>query len=110
MATEAVPAVAIDYNGLFIMVNKAFETEYGWTKGDLVGQSITTIIPPYLRDAHLIGISRFLVTEKATLLGQPLPLKVLYKDNQVRDAEHFIVGQKQAKGWHFAATVVPIHG
>lgn len=108
MSEKKLPAVAIDKNGLFIMVNRAFEAEFGWTSDDLLGESITTIIPRYLRDAHLIGISRFLVTENATLLGRPIPLKILCKDNEVREAEHYIVGKKDDNGWIFAATIKPV--
>lgn len=104
---KTVPAVAIDQNSLFTMVNKIFEKTYGWSAKELLGRSVTEIIPPYLRDAHQIGFSRFLTTEQATLLGQRLPLGILYKDGTVRDAEHFIVGEKKYGRWRFAATITP---
>lgn len=106
-AEEALPAVAIDQNSMFTWVNQAFEREYGWTEDELLGKSVTEIIPPYLRDAHLVGFSRFMSTGKATLLGRALSLSVLYKDSSVRDAEHFIVGERQRNQWHFASTIVP---
>lgn len=104
---QAVPAVAIDQNSLFTMANKAFEEAYGWSERELLGKSVTEIIPPFLRDAHQIGFSRFMTTEHATLLGQQLPLGILYKDGTVRDAEHLIVGEKKDGRWRFAATIIP---
>ena len=106
---EKLPAVCIDRTGLFVMVNKAFEEAYGWTREELLGQSITLIIPPYLREGHLIGFSRFLVTETPTLIGKKLPLKILYKDGSIKDAEHYIVSEKHNGEWRFAATIVPIN-
>ncbi len=106
LTEKVLPAIAIDYNSMITMVNEAFQKEYGWSEKDLLGKSITEIIPPYLRDAHQIGFSRFLSTEQATLLGMKLPLKILYRDGTVQDAEHFIVGEKKNNRWYFAATIV----
>ncbi len=104
---KELPAVAIDHNSMFTMVNRAFERVYGWSEKELLGKSVTEIIPSYLRDAHQIGFSRFMTTEQATLLGVKLPLEILYKDGTVRDAEHYIVGEKIANQWCFAATIIP---
>lgn len=100
-----IPAIAIDQNSMITKVNKEFENVYGWTEQELLGNSVTEIIPPYLRDAHQIGFSRFIKTEQATLLGVKLPLKILYKDGTVQDAEHYIVGEKKDSQWSFAATI-----
>jgi PAS domain S-box-containing protein len=107
IAIQELPVVAIDHNSLFTMVNKAFEHEYGWRESELLGKSVTEIIPPYLRDAHQIGFSRFLTTEEVTLLGKRLPLGILYKNGTVQDAEHYILGEKYKKQWRFAAIITP---
>lgn len=99
------PAVGLDEGGLFNYVNHAFEQTYGWTKEELLGKSVTTIMPPNFRDAHHIGFSRFLITEKATIAGKPLPLAVLFKDGRIHDAEHFILTDKKDGKWRFAATI-----
>jgi PAS domain S-box-containing protein len=104
---EKLPAVAIDHNSMFTFVNKAFQDAYGWGSEELLGKSVTEIIPTYLRDAHQIGFARFMSTEQATLLGVTLPLAMLYKDGKVRDAEHYIVGHKKDDRWSFAATIIP---
>jgi PAS domain S-box-containing protein len=104
-ARHDVPVVAIDQDGLFTRVNKTFEDEYGWTADELIGRSVTAIIPPYMRLAHKIGFSRFLATEQATLLGHTLKLDMLYKDGRVVPSEHLIVGDKQGGEWRFAAII-----
>lgn len=105
---KKLPTVIIDHNSIFTMVNKAFQTAYGWSEKELLGKSVTEIIPTYLRDAHQIGFSRFMSTEQATLLGVKLPLEILYKDGTIKNAEHFIVGEKKDDEWFFAATIRPL--
>lgn len=104
---KTLPVVVIDHNSFFILVNDAFEKAYGWTAKDLLGNSVTKIIPPYLQDAHQVGFSRFLVTEQPTLMNKPLPLSILYRDGTVKDAEHYITAQKKKDRWQFAASITP---
>lgn len=99
------PVVAIDDRGLFFYVNKIFEETYGWTEADLLGKMVTTIMPPHMRDAHNIGLSRFLTTEKSTLLHKPLDLPITCKNGLTLTAEHYIVGEKIDGKWKFAARI-----
>lgn len=105
---KRLPAVAIDENGLFFHINSAFEEEYGWSKNDLIGKVITQIIPPHMRDAHNFGFSRFLTTEVSKIQGKHLPLPIICKNGTIKDADHFIVGEKMNGKWRFAATITPI--
>jgi PAS domain S-box-containing protein len=51
----------------------------GWTAEDLVGQRIIAIIPPRLRERHLVAFTRGLLSGVNTLLEQPLPLFALHR-------------------------------
>ena len=104
---EKLPTVAIDEHGIFFHVNHAFEDAYGWKIDDLIGNIITIIMPPHMRDAHNFGFSRFLTTEVSKIQGKPLPLPVYCKDGSVIQAEHFIIGEKKNGRWRFAATITP---
>lgn len=95
----------MDEEGRIFFINEAFEREYGWNRADVLGQPITVIIPPKMRDVHHIGFSRFLKTENATLLEKPLNLPVLCKDGRILDAEHFLCAEKTDGKWRFAATI-----
>lgn len=105
MQMQEEPVVAIDDRGLFFYVNKCFEQTYGWSEEDLLGKMVTTIMPPHMRDAHNIGLSRFLTTEKSTLMHKPLDLPVTCKDGATLSAEHYIVGEKIEGKWKFAAKI-----
>lgn len=45
----------------------------GWEADDLVGRPITVVVPPDLRDVHLAGITRHLLTGRTTMLGRAVP-------------------------------------
>jgi PAS domain S-box-containing protein len=103
-----VPVVIADQLGAIRFVNERFQRDFGWREADVIGRSLTTIIPPNLRDAHHLGFSRFLTTAKATLLDQPLRLKIVTPDGGEVEAEHVIVAEKKAGEWFFGATITPL--
>jgi PAS domain S-box-containing protein len=102
------PVVVVDHQGLITFVNAPFQRAFGWKAEELVGRTLTTIIPKSLRDAHNLGFSRFLVTDQPTLLGRPLKLGALTADGREIEAEHVIVAERQGDGWAFAATLRPL--
>jgi PAS domain S-box-containing protein len=84
-----------------------FEKTWGWKKEELVGQTLTTIIPANLKDAHHMGFSRFLLTGKPTILNQALELVMVLADGEEVLAEHFIIAEKIDNKWAFGATIRP---
>lgn len=102
---ERLPAILADDAGIVLSVNDRFEAAFGWTRKQIEGQPLTTIMPGALRDAHNLGFARFLTTELPTLLNQKLHLKVIAKDGRVFDATHYIVGEKRSGRWVFGATI-----
>ena len=107
-ATPDKAVVMMNVDGLITYVNPVFETLFGWTQAEAIGQALTMIIPPKLRDAHNMGFSRFLTTGKPTLLGKALHLKAVTKDGREFEAEHFIVAEQTQGQWQFAATIQPL--
>src|SRR5438132_3664125 len=106
-AEIAVPVVLVDHLGFIIQTNAAFDAAFGWG-GEIVGKTLTTIIPAHLHDAHNLGFARFLMTGRPTLLGRPLTLLAVAKDGREFQAEHTIVAERRDGGWVFAATIRPL--
>lgn len=52
----------------------------GWTDDDLVGQRLLVVIPHSLREAHIAGFTRSVVSGRGDLLGRPLSLPALGRD------------------------------
>lgn len=105
----SIPAVVADHQGLITEVNRRFEDVFGWRRDDIVGKPLATLIPKRLHDAHHMGLSRFLVTGKPTLLNRPLTLEAITRDGRVFAAEHLIIAEQRHGRWTFAATIRPLH-
>ena len=54
----------------------------GWSLDDLVGQRLLVVIPHALREAHIAGFTRSVVSGGGGLLGQPLSLSALTRDGR----------------------------
>ena len=71
--------VADDRNHV-VYANAAVEQVLGWRADDLSGRRLTTIIPERLREAHVAGYSRYLVTHEPRLIGQPVRVPARRRD------------------------------
>ncbi len=103
-----IPVVVADHDGRITFVNEQFRRVFGWQQDEILGKSLTLLIPPNLHDAHHLGFSRFLTTGKPTLLDQPLKLNAVTKDGRVFEAEHIITAKQEQGRWVFAATIRPL--
>jgi len=54
--------ISLDEQGLVCEFNHAAEQIFGFTKAELLGKSLTPIMPPHLRDLHMAGLQRYLTT------------------------------------------------
>ncbi|HEX2577188.1 MAG TPA: PAS domain S-box protein [Aquihabitans sp.] len=71
--------VVADDTNRIVYVSPAALDILGWD-ATLVGQRLTTIIPPELREQHLAGFARVVATGAPRLFGAPLPLPALRRD------------------------------
>jgi len=102
------PLIITDHQGIVIEVNSLFEETFGWLAAEIIGQSLTVILPVYFRDSHHLGFSRFTATGVSTILNHPLKLKALTKERIEITSEHFIIAEQQNGHWVFAATLRPL--
>ena len=105
MAEKGVPVIIADHNGIIQFANKEFQQAYSWESSRIIGRLISTIIPPRFKDAHHMGLSRFLTTEMATLLNQELVMEILSGQGEVLKARHYIIAEKSDGHWMFGARV-----
>jgi PAS domain S-box-containing protein len=101
------PVVAIDNESFFTYVSAVFEEYYGWSAKDLIGKSVTTIMPDHMKNMHMIGFSRFLTTEQPRLLGKPVKVELVCKNKSILEVELYILGSKIKNNWHFSALINP---
>lgn len=79
------PTVVADDANRIIFVNAAAGELLGWAPEALVGQRLTVVISPELREAHLAGFSRLQVTGEARILGSTLHVPALRRDGSLVD-------------------------
>lgn len=82
VAVESSPngMVKIDARGRIIMVNAAIEKLFGYTRAELVGQSVDLLVPPRYRVKHEAHRDGFYVEPQARAMGADRELCALRKD------------------------------
>ena len=82
LEASTVAVVVADEGNRIVFANEATSDLLGWPDGTLVGRRLTTIVPPELREAHLVGYTRYLLTGAGTVLGRTLQLPALHHDGR----------------------------
>ena len=54
--------ITIDEESTMLFVNRAAERIFGYSREELLGQSLTMLMPEYLRQVHRAGIQRYVTT------------------------------------------------
>ena len=101
------PFIIVNDKGVIKHINPLFEQTYGWRAEDLINQTLLSIIPTGLHDAHNLGFSRFITTGAPTLLGKELNLQITNKQGEVSQAIHVIKALKEEKTWILGANIFP---
>lgn len=76
------PIVTIDARGTILFANNALARLVGYSREELVGQPLTILIPPDLREAHLIGLRRYLATGEKRITWDGIVLPALHRDGK----------------------------
>lgn len=102
------PVMIANHEGFITYVNQQFESVFGWSQDEIIGQLLTTILPKSFQDSHNLAFSRFQATERANVLNHPLQLKAVTKDHQEIMTEHYIIAEKLEGEWFFGAMLRPL--
>ena len=106
---SGLPFIAANRLGMVYEINEAFETTFGWARRDLIGESLSLILPEAHKMSHQLAFSRFqLPPTESAVLGHPLQLATRCADGKEIVSEHFIIAEERAGEWYFAATLKPL--
>jgi PAS domain S-box-containing protein len=100
-ASDAI--IQIDENSIVQFVNSAATRIFGYQVEELIGHSLTQIMPPELREGHRLGMMRYLATGERKLNWASMEIPALHKDGHVfpleisfgeskRDGKSFFIG------------------
>ncbi len=80
--------ISMDRHARVTYVNSAFERTFGYRAEEVIGHDLAEkIVPPSLREAHRHGLSRYLETGQATILGLRIELSAMRADGTLFPAE-----------------------
>ncbi len=77
-ASDAI--ITIDETSRVLFVNHAAEKIFGHSENEMIGRSLTLLMPDYLRHVHEAGIKRYLDTGQKHLNWKSIELPGLHKD------------------------------
>ena len=79
-ASDAI--ISADRHGIVRYFNPGAERIFGYAEQDIVGQSLTELMPERFRGAHTQGLQRYLDSREPTVIGQTVELIGLHKDGR----------------------------
>src|SRR5512132_1863947 len=77
-ASDAI--ITNDDQSTMVFLNRATEDIFGYTHEELIGQSLTMLMPDYLRHVHRSGLKRYLTTGTRHIAWEAVQLPGLHKD------------------------------
>jgi|GEM_PF-307112 len=96
--------VAMDSQGRIIDWNRQAELTFGWSREEAAGRLVAElIIPPSQREAHALGLARFLATGEARVLNRRLELAAVHRDGRQFPVEVVITPIRWRGGFIFGA-------
>lgn len=83
-AIAAAPAgmLLVDVTGRIVLLNSLVELLFGYTRSELIGQSLERLVPEHSRTVHVEHINGFLREPRARLMGAGRDLFGLHKDGR----------------------------
>src|SRR5262249_40760696 len=98
--------VAMSADGRIAEWNRHAEIAFGWSRAEVVGRILSeTIIPPQFREAHRLGLVRFLATGEGPLLNRVIEVPALRRDGREFPAEISIAPVRLGEQYLFAAFI-----
>ncbi|HEX5705216.1 MAG TPA: PAS domain S-box protein [Pyrinomonadaceae bacterium] len=72
--------ITIDENSTILFANRATEKIFGYSRNELVGHSLTMLMPEYLRHVHRAGLTRYMTTGERHISWEAVELPGLHKN------------------------------
>jgi PAS domain S-box-containing protein len=82
LATASDAVVSMDESGMIQAANSAVRRIFGYEREELIGKSMTILMPEYLRDLHTNGFNRYLSTGRRHINWQGVELTARRKNGE----------------------------
>jgi PAS domain S-box-containing protein len=102
-ASDAI--ITIDESSTILFVNPSVEKIFGYTNAEMVGQSLTMLMPEYLRHVHREGLARYRETGRRHISWEGVELPGLHRSGAEIPLE-LSFGEFHREGRHFFTGIV----
>lgn len=97
--------VVADFTGAIIHWNEGAEHIFGYTKQEILGSNIDTIIPNRFKDAHRSGMEKYRETKIPHVIGNTVELTGTRKDGSEFQLEMSLGTWESEKGTFFSSII-----
>src|SRR5687768_7302923 len=84
-ASDAI--ITIDTSSTILFVNRAAENIFGYSTGEMIGASLTMLMPDYLRHLHRQGLQNYIDTGRKHIAWDAVELPGLHKSGKENTLE-----------------------
>ncbi len=101
--------IAMNKKGQITNWNKSAETIFGWKRSEVLWRMLAnTIIPHPYREAHTIGLERFIATGVGPVINQRIEISALHKDGHEFPVELAVFTVPEDEDYTFCAFIMDI--
>lgn len=100
--------VMVDRRGIIVLVNREIERLFGYTRDELIGQSIERLVPERFRNSHPDMRQGFLASPQARAMGAGRDLFGVHKDGSEIPVEIGLNPIEVEEGFFVLASVIDI--
>ncbi|MDA0797671.1 MAG: PAS domain S-box protein [Chloroflexi bacterium] len=97
--------ISADTEGLIVFWNDAAKGTFGYDQSEVIGKSLTMLMPERYRDAHQAGLERYRDTGVPHVIGQTLELAGIRKDDQEFPLELSVAAWNTGSGSFVSAII-----
>ena len=72
--------IGVDHSGLIVLANSRIQAMFGYTRDELIGERVETLVPEVLRSAHVTHRDRYFDAPRTRSMGAGLDLHARRKD------------------------------
>jgi PAS domain S-box-containing protein len=105
-ASDAI--ISANSQGNIVYFNRAAELTFGYSSSEVVGKSLTLLMPERFYEAHRLGLERFLRTGEARVVGKTVELAGMRKDGTEFPVELSLSSWNTNEGTFFTAILTDI--
>lgn len=83
LGVEVPWTIVADQNNRIQFAGREAAALLGWEPEALAGRRLTTLVPPGLRESHLVGFTRYQLTRAPVLMGRSVTVDALHHDGSI---------------------------